>query len=460
MGALAGIYTRISADQNGEGLGVQRQEADARKLCEDRGWTVVEVFCDNDRSAYQRNKPRERYQDMLQAVREGRIDTIVAWHPDRLHRQLRELVPFIDLVNKHHVRVETVTAGEYDLSTPTGRMQARIVGSVAEFESEHKAERIRRKLQANAAEGKHHGGTRPYGWSEDRVSLDEAEAATVREATSRVIAGESIRSITKALNDAGHRTSTGKPWSDVLVRSMILRPRNAGLRQYLGEIAEHPGQWEPIVPAEDFYQAQAILTNPARRTHSGRGGRVHLLSAIARCGVCDGPVVVGKGKPYKGVSKSIYRCREGHVGRSQAPVDDFVTRVIVARLSLPDAKNLLVEPDRVDEAQAAARRVQELQDRLNDAAEAYASGTITLTQLATISASMRSKLAEAQTAAASPSRSKMLAELVSHNPAEVWEQLSPERRRAVVDLLVEVRIMPTRKGARVFDPESIQISWK
>jgi DNA invertase Pin-like site-specific DNA recombinase len=51
---MAAIYTRISADSNGDALGVQRQEADARRLCETRGWTVVEVFCDNDRSAFSR----------------------------------------------------------------------------------------------------------------------------------------------------------------------------------------------------------------------------------------------------------------------------------------------------------------------------------------------------------------------------------------------------------------------
>src|SRR5829696_5090802 len=191
----AGIYTRISADPNGHALGVQRQEADARKLCETRGWTVAEVFCDNDRSAFSQRKTRPAYQRMLDAIREDKINIVVAWHPDRLHRQTRELVPFIDLVNAHGVRVETVTAGIYDLSTPSGRMNARIVGSVAEFESEHKGERIRRKLEANAAEGKHHGGSRPYGWRKDGVTLDQEEAAVVREAAAQLAAGESCKAI-------------------------------------------------------------------------------------------------------------------------------------------------------------------------------------------------------------------------------------------------------------------------
>ena len=231
---MAVIYTRISADTNSDALGVQRQEADARKLCEKRGWTVVEVFCDNDRSAFSRRKTRPAYQRMLAAIREDKINIVVAWHPDRLHRQTRELVPFIDLVNAHGVRVETVTAGIYDLSTPSGRMNARIVGSVAEFESEHKGERIRRKLEANAAEGKHHGGSRPYGWQKIGATLVEEEAAVVREATSMVLAGLSIKAIVRALNAAGHTTSTGKPWRDVTVRDMLIRPRTLASARITG----------------------------------------------------------------------------------------------------------------------------------------------------------------------------------------------------------------------------------
>jgi len=455
---LAGIYTRISADANGDTLGVQRQEADARKLCADRGWTVADVFCDNDRSAYDRRKTRPAYLAMLEAVKASQINVIVAWHPDRLHRQTRELVPFIDLVNEYGVKVETVTAGRYDLSTPSGRMNAHIVGSVAEYESEHKSERIRRKLEANAADGLHHGGSRPYGWLDDRQTLDPTEAAAVIEATDRVLAGESVKGIARELNAAGYRTSTGRPWRDVTVREMLLRPRNAGLRLHHGEVVGH-GQWTPILPADRFHQVEAILNNPARRTHPGKDGRVHLLSVLARCGVCDGPIVVAKSKPYKGISKPVYRCRSAHVIRDQAAVDDLVTRVIIGRLGLPDAAALLVEPDRADEAAAAAGRVQELQDRLNDAAQAYAAGTVTLAQLTTINAAVRPKLDEAQIAAASPSRARVLGDLVGTDPAAVWEQMTPHRRRAVVDLLVEVRIMPTGKGPR-FAPESVRIDWK
>jgi site-specific DNA recombinase len=456
---MAGIYTRISNDPDDARGGVDRQETDARKLCERNGWTVAEVFCDNDKSAYDRRKMRPRYAEMLAAVKAYEINAIVAWHPDRLHRQSRELVSFIDLIEEFGVKVETVTAGLYDLSTPTGKMQAKVAGAVAEFDSEHKSERVRRKLEANAAAGRHHGGSRPFGWTNDRKTLDPAEAAAVREAADLLLTGESAKGIARYLNIAGYRTSTGRPWRDVTVRDMLLRPRNAALRVHHGKTVG-AGQWEPILSAADFHQVAAILSNPARNTNPGRDGRVHLLSVLARCDVCEGPIVVAKSKPYKGKSHSVYRCRIGHVNRNHAAVDDLVRRVIVGRMAMADAADLLAEPDRADAAHAAAERVQELQDRLRDAAEAYAAEAIDLAQLTAITAALRPKLDEAQTTAASPSRAKVLGELVeSDDPAAMWEAMTPQRRRAVVDLLINVRIMHTRPGPK-FVPESVEITWK
>ena len=48
----AAIYTRISKDTEDTRLGVERQEKDCRRLCADRGWTVVDVYCDIHESMF------------------------------------------------------------------------------------------------------------------------------------------------------------------------------------------------------------------------------------------------------------------------------------------------------------------------------------------------------------------------------------------------------------------------
>ncbi len=455
----AGIYTRISSDIAGEHLGVKRQEEDCRALCEQRGWTVAEIYCDNDRSAFDPRKARPRYQAMLDAVRRGDFEVIVVWHPDRLHRQTRELVGFIDTVNAAGARVETVTAGHYDLSTPSGRFSARTLGVVGEYESEHKSERVRRKLKQNAAAGRHHGGSRPYGWQEDRVTARESEAAVIREMTARLLTGEPVHALAAELNGRGERTATGRPWRHVTLRSMVLRARNAGIRSYLGEPVG-PGRWERIVEPADFHALVARLTAPGRRTTPGRYGKTHLLSGVARCGVCGEAMRVGRGKKYKGVSRSIYRCSgRTCVSRDQEWVDALVSEIVVRRLSRPDATDLLRQ-DEDDEAAKAARRVDELRERLNDAAEAYAAGRLTIGQITTISAALEPQIADAMTAAADPQRVLLLENVIGERDVrEVWDGLPAIHRREIVAALLSIQIMPTRRGP-THDPASVRCEWR
>ncbi|WP_200306659.1 recombinase family protein [Streptomyces adelaidensis] len=56
---------RISDDREGAGLGVKRQEKDYRALITQLGWTVVEMYDDNDMSATNRRKKRKGYHRML-----------------------------------------------------------------------------------------------------------------------------------------------------------------------------------------------------------------------------------------------------------------------------------------------------------------------------------------------------------------------------------------------------------
>src|SRR4051794_33759420 len=103
----AAIYCRISQDRGGEGLGVQRQEADCRAYCERRGWAIAEVLVENDTSAYG-HKRRPLYEHLCTRIADGTYDALVVWHPDRLHRSPAELESFIDLVEATHVDVASV----------------------------------------------------------------------------------------------------------------------------------------------------------------------------------------------------------------------------------------------------------------------------------------------------------------------------------------------------------------
>src|SRR5690606_3784527 len=129
-----GIYARISLDRR-DGEGVARQLADCRELAKSRGWTDLVEYVDNDISAF-RAKRRPEYERLLEDLHARRLSAVVAYPPARIYRKPADLEAFIDAVQAAGAEVATVRAGDVDLSTASGRMVARILGSVSRHESE------------------------------------------------------------------------------------------------------------------------------------------------------------------------------------------------------------------------------------------------------------------------------------------------------------------------------------
>jgi hypothetical protein len=393
---------------------------------------------------------------MMAAVAAREVSGILAYAPDRLYRRLPDLSHFIDVVRGSGCLVATVAAGDLDLSTAAGRQTAGLLGVVAVGESERMGERIRRKLAENAATGKHHGGSRPYGWLPDRTSICEPEAVVVREVATRILAGESMRSIFRNLNARGVPNSQGNPWTHSTLRGVMMRARNAGLRIHHGEVVGE-GQWEPIMPVETWRAVERVLSAPSRVTTPGRAGRVHLLSSIARCDVCGGPLHVGTSgagmKDGRRVSYEVYRCKRGsHVTRHKVYLEIAITEMLLDHIAREG--EALLRPNDDGEWRRAEAQADTLRQRLDDAAASFAQGEIDARQLATITALLRPQLAEWERQATPPrDRTSVLGPLVEGAPVPVeelerrWEGLTTEQKRAVLDMVVTIRIGRGKIGA-------------
>lgn len=449
----------MSQDRTGAGLGIDRQRADCRAYAERRGWSVAAEFVDNDQSASRGVRPA--YRQMLAAVDAGTVDGVIAWDLDRLHRRPTELEAFIATADAHGLALGTV-GGEVDLGTAAGRLHARIMGSVARHEIEHKSERQTAAARQAASLGKPTGGPRPFGYTAGGTALDDCEAGAVRRAYADLLAGVSLREVARQWNAAGLATSRHGQWGATQVRAVLLRARNAGLRTYRGQVVG-PAQWPGIIDEPTWRAAVTLIGDPARKTSPGFATR-WLLSGLARCGVC-GQAVSSAGTArirQDGERRTVYRCRSRqHVARDAVPVDDLVSRVVIDRLSRPDAAGLLDDRDAPDAA-ALVTEAGTVRARLDELAAAYAAGAVDLGQLTTGSDALRARLRSVEARQAPSRRVPVLGALVgAQDVAKIWHALPFERQRAVIDLLARVVIDPaTRQGARVFNPDLIRIDWK
>lgn len=465
---MAAVYVRISSDPNETALGVARQLKDCTALAASKGWTVGETFSDNDVSATS-GKVRPAYARMMSALDAGQLDGLVVWDVDRLTRTPRELEDVVDLAERRGVALASV-GGDIDLATPQGRLTARIKGSVAKHESEQLARRVRRKMSERAEAGQPHGRI-AYGWRRQQTYDDQGrrtgsrdvlhpeQAEVVRDAARAVLAGESLRSIVARLNAQGEVSLNGKPWTTTSLRGVLLRERNAGLRVHQGQVVG-AGEWEPLHDADTHARLVAVLTDPARRTSPPSSAVKHLLSGLARCSVCAGPMRVLSGD--RDGRASSYVCQGGyHVRRSQEGMDALVTALVVGRLAQPDAAAALSVADD-GAAQEALDKVAALRARLNAAADQYADGIIDGEQFARITSRLRPQMEQHAQVTRSASTAPDLLDIAAPDIAQRWESLPLGRKRAAIDLLLAVEVLPSasRGGHNAFDPESVRITWR
>lgn len=457
----AAIYCRISQDRDGTMLGVERQRVDGERLATARAWELAGVYVDNDLSAY-KGRARPEYARLLEDMRTGAVDAVIAWHPDRLHRSPRELEGFIDVVEARGIMVETVTAGPIDLSTPSGRAVARTLGVWGRYESEHKAARTRRKHEELAEFGiPIRGGSRGFGLTSDWTAIVPQEAALIREAVDGVLSGSSLRSICARWNARGIVTTTGGRWQQQPLRRMLLSSRLAGMRELRGR--QTAGTWPAIIDAETLERIRAVLLDPNRRTTTVRARR-YLLTGFLICGACGARMVArprddkvrryvcATGPMYTGCGKTFILAE---------PLEDLVSAMVVEAIDSPELAAAIAA--RAGSASgrdlmAELRRDEEYLEGL--ARDHYVDRVISRSEFLAARSGIEVRIATARRALASSTRGGSLAAVVG-GARDRWAALDFDQRRSVIDAVLErATIGPGRRGFNRFDSSRLEVEWR
>lgn len=333
MQARAVIYTRISVAALGDTTKTDDQERLGRAMCERRGWEVVAVYTDNGESAWKRNRKRPGWDRMLADLEDGKAEVIYAYWGDRLVRQNRDLEDLLDLGRDRGI-VLAGEGGEYDLANSDHRMMLRWITARSCNESDTISRRKTEQYKRWRKEGRVRvGGYRAFGFARDGIAHDAAEVALIRELASRVLAGESLGSLVRDLNERELLTTAGNPWSHITLRNMLTRPRYAGLMPD----GKSPAGWEPVLERGEWERLRAVIgTRSAGDRPPGvspDNTRKYLLSGTAECGACGARLSIHQSRHGNGRAAKRYSCKACRkVARSQPLLDAYVTGRVLARL--------------------------------------------------------------------------------------------------------------------------------
>jgi len=335
----AGLYERVSTDAQVERYGLGSQDWALKKRAQERDYTIIpdykgNAFVDDGYSGGDLDRPA--LTRLRQAVREGQVDVILCYDPDRLSRNLSDQLLLSDEFERAGVRLEFITQ-ETDAS-PEGKLFFAIRGAVAEYERAKTRERTTRGRLEKARQGKVINPRCLPTWlrydrQTERVDVDE-EWAKVACMAFRLVADEGLKldELRRRFNSLNIPTPQGGThWQlttlDNWLRNAAAkgeyhqlryqkvepgqRRKPVGKRRKTGCIERDRSQWNtvqvpPIVTPELWEAVQRRLDqNKAlalRNTH-----REYLLRGLVRCGTCGGHM-----SGWFGGDLRRYRCNHHH----------------------------------------------------------------------------------------------------------------------------------------------------
>jgi len=180
----AAIYVRVSSEAQAEKSSPDEQEADCRKIANEKGLTVVAVYRDTSkyRAKSKLVEPSGTRTDrpglvaMLKDAAAGKFSIILAWREDRLYRGMRAMLYVLETVQEH--KIEIVLAREtFDAKI------APLKAWVAGMELEGMKERMTMGVKARLRAGKANTGQDRYGYRRngEKIEIVEDEAHWVRQ---------------------------------------------------------------------------------------------------------------------------------------------------------------------------------------------------------------------------------------------------------------------------------------
>ncbi len=271
------IYTRKSTEHNLDlefnSLDAQREAREAYiKSQAHEGWRLVRTGYD-DGGLSGASLDRPALQELLDDVRNGKIDVIVVYKVDRLTRSLADFAKLVELFDQQSVSFVSVTQS-FNTTSSMGRLTLNVLLSFAQFEREVIGERVRDKIAASKRKGLWVGGPIPLGYAtvNKKLVVVPEEAETVRtmfrlylECGSVGLLAEELtrrKIISKVKTFANGRVKGGGPYS---VGALAHFLKN---RFYIGEVVyrneTHSGEHASIIDRPTFEAVQARLADNVR----------------------------------------------------------------------------------------------------------------------------------------------------------------------------------------------------
>ena len=338
---IAGIYKRVSTlDQKREGFSLPEQEEKLREFCKFKGYDIYKVYEDAGISA--KNDKRPAYQEMIQDIKDKKINVIVAFKLDRLTRSAYDIEKLMKFVNDNDCDIDCMS-DESNTTTSNGRMVIRIMTSVSQNEIEKCSERTKFGM-VGAIKSGNIPNRSPLGFTRDNKKLvpDPLTKDIIVRVFDLYLEGKSHQTIANIFNKEQVLNKTN--WYDSTIQKILSNELYKG--DFVnGKRTKQPIYYEnvvePIVSKEKWNNCQSQKLRNAR--HYERTG-TYLFTNKLKCFKC-GRFLGGSATTKKNGKKYYYyKCEHCKSSFKEADIEQQLLAIFIELIKTDELINNYYTP--------------------------------------------------------------------------------------------------------------------
>ncbi len=298
----AALYVRVSTEEQGLNYSIASQLDLTREHATKGGYQVVSEYKDIGYTGT--NITRPSLTQLLQDVKAGHVDVVIAKAVDRLARGVRPLSAIMDVLDQAHCELEFVE-DSYD-GTPISRTLLEIRASIGRMERDLFAQRSHAGRVRKAKEGKvNPPPIATYGYRYDkatqRFDINDEQAAIVRRMFDEYIDGRTPARIAYEFNLEGVPTNGRSKygWSASRISDLLTKTEYYGegyANRYRGGPTRKSNQrpreewipfsYPPIISRDTYNRALERRQSNKRVASQQRAKPEYLLLGLLYCSEC------------------------------------------------------------------------------------------------------------------------------------------------------------------------------
>lgn len=376
-------YARYSSDkQRPESIDEQNRRINdfASRL----GLEVIKYYHDDACTGTDTDRPQ--YQEMMAEIRKGTYNAIICFSIDRIHRNTLGGCELDNLIRQNKLCIfEAVSGDVYDNRPGAHKaLLSKIVDGVSY--SDNLSQDVLRGKEENMINQKFNGGVAPYGYKivNFKYVINPKEAPAVRILFTRYINGDTLKNISKELQNKGYLTRNGKRFPVTTLHDMLCNEvytgcyvhrktisvydgikRKKGVKNIETNVYKQPNSHAAIISTDTFLKAKQRMERTKEK--GGRPANIYTYPLNNKVFCSCGAPMRGNRRSSKGSTYIAYSCTSKE--HSSSVHAEALTKAIMFNIFDP----LFAEPEIltscvnnyvVSKAQSGNKKLKKLQNRL------------------------------------------------------------------------------------------------